>query len=139
MPPKGKGPAAAAPADDDSDDDMATAPLAGREAQWQAGVSVVKRCRKLASIRWLPGKQAEQRAKRKANAMSKEESLLRKAAHKREVRAQKAAALKEMRERQRSERAAAIIPAAASESAAVATVEPPLPQARTQVGWNVRQ
>ena len=40
-------------------------------------------------------------AKRKANAMSKEESLLRKAAHKREVRAQKAAgaALKEMRER----------------------------------------
>ena len=73
-------------------------------------------------------------AKRKANAMSKEESLLRKAAHKREVRAQKAAALKErcdMREQQLADRAAAVI--SASESAAVATVEPPPLQAMPPV------
>ena len=113
MPPKGKGPAAAAAADDDSDDsddDMATAPLAGREAQWQAGGR--RQALPQAREHQVAAGQASG-AKRKANAMSKEESLLRKAAHKREVRAQKAAALKETRERQRAERAAVI---SASES-----------------------
>ena len=102
MPPKGKGPAAAAPADDDSDDDMATAPLACREAQWRAGVR--RQALPQSREHQVAAGQASG-AKRKANAMSKEESLQRKAAHKREVRAQKAAALKEMRERQRAERA----------------------------------
>ena len=94
----------------DDDDDAATAPLTGRDAQWQAGV------RRQA----LPDAQQQRiaasaaaAAKRSANAMPEDERKAKRRKH-----------AKEVRERQRAERAAVAESAAAEPAAAEPTAEP---------------
>lgn len=107
MPPSRKGEAPGAASDDD---DAATAPLSGRDAQWQAGVR--RQALPDARQHQVNASQAAA-AKRSAEAMPEEE---RKAKHRTHA--------TEVRERQRAERAAAAAAAAAPAAAAASVVEP---------------
>ena len=90
---------------DDDTDDAATAPLSGRDAQWQAGVR--RQALPDARQHQFAASQAAA-AKRSAEAMSKEERQAKRRKH-----------AKEVRERQRAERdAAAAQPATAQPAAA---------------------
>ena len=104
LPRKGKAPCTAVPSDDE---DAATAPISGREAQSRAGV--LRQLRPDAQDQRVAASKAAA-AKRSAGAMPKEERQAKRAKH-----------MKEVRERQRAERAVAAAEAAAAEpSAAVA-------------------